>query len=97
MIEFKEGKYYSLDYKKAMKSFDVKRWPNFIHELVLFKKGPRKCISVDPTLRNIEGEYYFYYYLIFEDGCNPDSWGYTQSLISCFKEYGRVVQEEMDV
>lgn len=97
MIKFEEGKYYSLDYEKALNSFDVKRWPNFIKELVLFKKGPRKCIEVETTKHHIEGEYYFHYYLIFENGYNTASWGYTQSLISCFREYKEVIQEEMDV
>jgi len=96
MIKFKVGKYYYLDYKKALGTYDVLTWPSFKHELELFKKGPVKCVEVEYYNKSIYNKNDFVYSLMFE-GTQTGCWGYTKSLISCFREKGSYVQEEMDI
>ncbi len=96
MIKFKVGKYYCLDYKKALKTYDVLTWPTFKYELELFKKGPVKCVKAEYCHKIFYNKSDFVYTLMFE-GSKTGSWGYTKSLISCFREKNSYVQEDMDI
>lgn len=97
MIEFKVGKYYILNYKKALESFDFKRWPSFANELSPFLNGPKKCLIARRINRPVcdEENHQFCYHLSFEGG--DGNWHYTESLLSCFKEKECFLQEEMDI
>ena len=99
MIKFEVGKYYILNYEKALESYDLKQWPNFINVLSPFKKGPRKCIRAVKLKEPVcdEEHHMFCYSLSFEGGVDNGIWYYTESLLSCFKETERFVQEEMDI
>lgn len=99
MIKFEVGKYYSLNYEKALESYDLRQWNGFINVLIPFKRGPRKCIRAVRLHEPVgdEENHQFCYHLSFEGGVDNGRWCYTESLLSCFKETERFVQEEMDI
>lgn len=97
MVKFVVGKKYTIDYDKALKTYDLNEWSDFKNEIILFKKrGPRKLTHVSYETP-IKEEHAFVVSLIFEKGYNEFSWGYTEDLASLFVEWKGFEQEEMEV
>lgn len=94
-IEFKVGKYYTLDYDKIFDTYDLKTWPNFAIALRIFKDGRKAlCTMAHNRCYSNAEKNDFVASLTFENGT---SWGYTAELASLFKEWKNTVQEELDV